>query len=114
MVKLVHKYDSDENITCKEFVKKYASEYYKLFSWRTRPSYINEWEIETDGKAKDIFEQMVLMLYNRDDRLRFISYYESFPEDMIEGRTDFDEMKGYAIDMKHFIENVLELVSKIE
>lgn len=114
MVKLVHKWDSDENITCKEFVKKYAREYNNLFSFVYEPSYIDEWEIETDGNAEDIWEQMVLMLYDKDDRLNFISSYNMCPEDLIEGRTDYDTMKGYAIDMMSFIENILELISNID
>ena len=114
MVKLTHKYDNEETITCKEFVKRYAGEYNKLFSWGDRPSYMDEWEIETDGHPEDLWEQMVLMLFNKENRLNFFSLYNRFPEDLVEGRTDYDDLLNYAVDMMSFIEMVLEFVSKVD
>lgn len=113
MVKIHDKFDEEDDLTCREFVKKYGRVFYRFNSWRNPIRPEQDYDIETDGNAENIWELMVLMMLDRDSDTRFIHFYESFPEDFIEGRTEYSELKEYATDMKRFIERALCMLSDI-
>lgn len=114
MVKIYDKSNRENELTCREFVKKYGKQFSEFFSWSNRVNPENDYEIETDGNAKDIWELMVLMMLNWENDTGFIHSYEMTPEDLVEDRTDYDEMKSYAIGLARFIERALELLANME
>lgn len=60
------------------------------------------------GEPKTIEEKLIEGYY--EQRPRYISFSNSFPEDFIEGRTSFDDMIEYADEMKYFIEDLLDTI----
>lgn len=68
----------------------------------------NGYEIMTDGEPKTIQEKLIQRLYQIEPTYERMS--TDFPEDFIESRTSWDDLKDYADDMKWFIWNLLDMI----
>lgn len=55
------------------------------------------------GEAENCFERLAKGEIDFDDDLSYCSVSKNSPEDLIEERTDWDEMKSYADGLDYFI-----------
>lgn len=58
------------------------------------------------GEAENCFERLAKSEMNFDNDLCYCSVSNNSPEDLIEERTDWDEMKSYADGLYYFIERL--------
>ena len=68
----------------------------------------NGYEIMTDGEPKTIQEKLIQRIYG--DKPTYEDMSENFPEDFIESRTSWDDLKDYADDMKYFINELITMI----
>lgn len=87
-----------EEISASEFVKN--SHLYT--SWSRKLYY------EFIGEPSNPLEKMIKFVYSGSN---YINMKRSFPEDLTESRTDWDDMVNYADEMASFIENIMEDVA---
>ena len=59
------------------------------------------------GEAEDSIERLVNAEINYDESLTYLSAKNNHPEDLIESRTSWDEMKDYADGLYWFINSVI-------
>lgn len=82
-----------------------AIEYYKQYGSKDRPGFVL---VKIDD-PKTIIEHLI-------DRVYFDHGYEnyrnSFPEDMTESRTDWDDMKSYADELANFVDTLTNLLDE--
>ena len=58
------------------------------------------------GECKNFIDKLVYGEIEYDSQLYYITARNNHPEDLIESRTDWEEMKSYADDLADFIENL--------
>jgi hypothetical protein len=80
-------------------IKDYFNDCYRN-SWRKDYAY------RCFGKAENCIERLAWSEIDSDGDLSYCSTKENFPEDLIESRTDWDEMKNYADGLYYFIESL--------
>lgn len=80
-------------------IKDYFNDYYRN-SWRKDYAY------RCFGKAENCIERLAWSEIDIDGDLSYCSTKENFPEDLIESRTDWNEMKNYADGLYYFIESL--------
>lgn len=72
------------------------------FSWRCEKSY----SYKCFGEAENCFERLAKEEIDWDEGLCYCTTKDRSPEDLIESRTDWDEMKSYADGLYYFIESL--------
>lgn len=106
----------DSNLTGKErdkaideYIKKYGekvsiADYFndsqRKRSWRTNYSY------KCFGEVGNCIERLVKGELDYDDSLTYCNTREAFPEDLVESRTDWYDMKCYADGLAFFIDSL--------
>lgn len=64
------------------------------------------------GECKNFIDRLVYGEIEYDSQLYYILARDRHPEDLIESRTDWEEMKGYADDLADFIESLKNDIAK--
>lgn len=72
-----------------------------------RDSYSNDYRYDCYGEAENSIERLVNAEINYDENLAYLSAKNNYPEDLIESRTSWDEMKDYANGLYRFINSVI-------
>ena len=84
-------------------------EYFK--DWN-RNSYCKDYCYACYGEAENSIERLVNAEINYDEGLTYLNARNNHPEDLIERRTSWDEMKGYADGLYWFINSIISDVVK--
>ena len=122
-------YDNDEweNIRCRklerqekekafdEYIQQKGTkltiqEYFQDFF--RRDNHHNKTSYKCFGKPTNAIEQIVFAETDYFDNLSYYTMSYSFPEDMIESRTDWDNMKDYADKMCYFINDLIDDIAE--
>lgn len=80
-------------------IKDYLNDYNRN-SWRKDYAY------RCFGKAENCIERLAYAEIEYDGDLSYCTVRENSPEDLIESRTSWDEMKNYADGLAYFIESL--------
>ena len=91
--------DNGKEISAVEFVR----DSYLYTGWCRKLNY------KFIGEPCSPLEKMVKFVYSG---VSYIYMKENFPEDLIESRTDWDDMVTYADEMASFIEEIMEDLAK--
>ena len=83
-------------------------EYFK--DWK-RNSWGKDYCYACYGEAENSIERLVNAEINYDESLIYLSAKNNHPEDLIESRTNWDEMKSYADGLYWFINSVISDVA---
>ena len=83
-------------------------EYFK--DWK-RNSWGKDYCYVCYGKAEDSIERLINAEINYDEGLAYLSAKNNNPEDLIESRTSWDEIKDYADGLYWFIDSVISDVA---
>lgn len=81
-------------------LKEYFSMSIRESDWRTGICY------QCIGKPDNILEELAYSEIEYLSELSYCSIRDHCPEDLIESRTDWDTLKGYADDLASFIERL--------
>lgn len=65
------------------------------------------------GKPENPFEKLAYAEIETDGQLMYVSYRNSFPEDITPLRTDWDDMRNYADGMADFIDDLKDYLGEI-
>lgn len=68
--------------------------------------YDKEYSYHCDGKPNNCIERLAYAEIEYDGDLSYCTVREHSPEDLIESRTDWDEMRNYADGLAYFIDNL--------
>ncbi len=87
-------------------------EYFK--DWN-RNSYCKDYCYACYGEVENSIERLVNAEINYDEGLTYLNARNNHPEDLIERRTSWDEMKGYADGLYWFINSIISdvIIDKI-
>lgn len=93
-----------------EYIKTYGTkvtirEYFKDF--RRKDDYYTKISYKCFGKPTNAIEQIVYAETDYLDNLSYLSAKDNHPEDLIESRTDWEDMKDYADGMYYFIQDLM-------
>lgn len=93
-----------------EYIKTYGTkvtirEYFKDF--RRKDGYYTKISYKCFGKPTNAIEQIVYAETDYLDNLSYQSAKDNYPEDLIESRTDWEDMKDYADGMYYFIQDLM-------
>jgi hypothetical protein len=73
------------------------------FNDHKRDSFYTEYSYHCDGKPDNCIERLAYAELEYDNDLSYCTVREHSPEDLIESRTSWDEMKSYANGLAYFI-----------
>lgn len=79
-------------------------EYFK--DWE-RNSWFKDYHYACYGEPEDSIERLVNAEINYDEGLSYLCAKNNHPEDLIESRTDWNEMKDYADGLYYFINSLI-------
>lgn len=97
------KYKKEWNELVKNSPRHNAVEYFKKYG---KPQ---KYHLILMGMPETIEEKLVEAFYD-DGKVSYINLSDRMPEDFIESRMDFYELKDYADDMKYFIKDLLNMI----
>lgn len=93
----------------KEVVKKIGTKL-TLQEYFSIPCRRSDWRKEICyqciGKPINILEELAFSEIDYHEELSYINAKDRFPEDLIESRTDWEEMKNYADNLAYFIDRL--------
>jgi hypothetical protein len=73
------------------------------FNDHKRDSFYTEYSYHCDGKPDNCIERLAYAELEYDNDLSYCTVREHSPEDLIESRTSWDEMRNYADGLAYFI-----------
>lgn len=78
----------------------------EYFNDTKRNFYFKDYNYQCFGDAKNIIERLAYGEIKYDNDLSYCNIKENFPEDLIESRTDWNDMKDYADGLYYFIKSL--------
>lgn len=76
------------------------------FNDHNRNSFSIDYSYKCFGDATNIFERLAKGEIDYDNDLNYLNVVKKSPEDLIESRTDWDDMKSYADGLASFIDSL--------
>lgn len=86
-------------------------QFFRESRWNRKNQWRNGKAYHVVGKPKNIIERLVYSEVEYDSELYYVNARYDYPEDMVESRTDWEEMKTYADELVSFIEEVKEQIA---
>lgn len=80
-------------------IKDYFNDY-------SRSRWNKDYSYRCEGEPENCVERLAYGEIEHDNDLSYCNTKENFPEDLIESRTDWDEMKSYADGLAYFIDSL--------
>lgn len=85
-------------------------QYFSDNGWNRRNQWRNGKAYHVVGEPQNIIERLIYSEVEYDSQLYYVNARYDHPEDLVESRTDWEEMKSYADELASFIDDVKQAI----